>query len=156
MAVRLEVRLLRPGDEAVLARVGPGVFDGPVDAEATRRYLADPAHHLAVAIDGGVVVGFVSAVRYFHPDRPAPAMWINEVGVASTHRERGIGKAVLGELLVAARALGCAEAWVLTDRSNRPAMRLYASMGGAETPHEQVRLTFPFRAPSAATAEVIP
>ena len=144
MAASCEIRLLRPGDEGVLANVGADVFDDPVDLEVTRRFLAEPAHRLAVAIEAGVVVGFASAVHCLHPDKPAPELWINEVGVASTHRERGLGKAILGSLLDEARALGCSEAWVLTDRSNRPAMRLYASLGGTERPYEQVLLTFRF------------
>jgi GNAT superfamily N-acetyltransferase len=143
MAASLDIRILRPGDEALLSKVGPQVFDDPVDPVATRSFLAEPGHHLAVALENGTVVGFASAVHYFHPDKVAPEMWINEVGVASTHRERGLGKRIMGELLEAARTLGCSEAWVLTDRSNRPALRLYASMGGTETPHEQVMLTFP-------------
>jgi aminoglycoside 6'-N-acetyltransferase I len=142
MAATIDIRMLGAGEEAVLARVGPGVFDDPVDMAATRTFLADPSHHLAVAIDGDTVVGFVSAVHYVHPDKPAPELWINEVGVATTHRERGLGKAILARLLVAARELGCTEAWVLTDRSNLPAMRLYASLGGSERPYEQVMLTF--------------
>jgi len=144
MAASLDIRILRAGDEGMLANVGPQVFDDTVDPEATRRFLADPAHRIAVAIEDGTVVGFASAVHYFHPDKAAAELWINEVGVASTHRERGLGKRILQRLLEEARSLGCAEAWVITDRSNRPALRLYASLGGTETPHEQVVLTFRF------------
>ena len=149
MAAAIAISLLKPGDDAVLANVAPGVFDDPVDAPAVKRFLADPGHHLAVAIENGTVVGFASAVHYFHPDKPAPELWINEVGVATTHRARGLGKRILGRLIEEARALGCAEAWVITDRSNRPALRLYASLGGSERPHEQVVLTFRFDGPTA-------
>lgn len=142
MAEPIEIRMLGAGDEAVLSRVAHDVFDDPVDPAATRAFLSDPHHHLAVAIERGVVVGFVAAVHYHHPDKPAPEMWINEVGVASTHRQRGIGKAVLGAMIEHARAVGCTEAWVLTDRTNQPAMRLYQSLGGSERPHDQVMLTF--------------
>ena len=138
-----------PGDEAMLTNLGPGVFDDPVDLPAPRRFLADPMHHLAVAVENATVVGFASAVHYFHPDKPAPELWINEVGVATSHRDRGLGKRILGRMMEEARALGCAEAWVITDRSNRPALRLYASLGGAETPHDQVVLTFRFGGPAA-------
>jgi len=138
----IEVRLLGAEDTALLDRIAPGVFDDPLDAAATRRFLGDPRHHLAVAIDGGTVVGMASAVHYDHPDKPAPEMWVNEVGVAPTHRERGLGKRLLARLIEEARALGCHEAWVLTDRSNHPALRLYRALGGRETPHEQVMLTF--------------
>jgi ribosomal protein S18 acetylase RimI-like enzyme len=65
-------------------------------------------------------------------------LWINEVGVAESHQGRGIGKAVVRTLLQHARRLGCHEAWVLTDRSNDAAMRLYASAGGEEVEGDQV------------------
>lgn len=138
----LEVRVLRPGDEAVLANVGPDVFDDPIDPRAAREFLADPRHHLAVAVEDGVVVGFASGVHYVHPDKPRPELWVNEVGVASTHQGRGIGKAVLRALLEVAHGLGCSEAWVLTDRTNTAAMRLYSSLGGVEAPQDSVMLTF--------------
>ena len=119
MADPIEIRILGTGDEAVLDHVGRDVFDDPVDSAATRAFLADSHHHMAVAIERGTVVGFASGVHYHHPDKPAPEMWINEVGVASTHRQRGIGKQILGAIVERARALGCSEAWVLTDRATR-------------------------------------
>ena len=137
----VEVRVLGAGDEAVLARVGPDVFDDAVDPRATREFLNDPRHHVAVAIDDGVVVGFASAVHYVHPDKPAPELWVNEVGVASTHQGRGLGKALLRALFAVGRARGCAEAWVLTDRVNEAARRLYSSVGGTDT-HDHVMFTF--------------
>src|SRR5262245_22590933 len=108
----------------MLDNVAPGVFDDPIDWPATRAFLSDPRHHLAVALDANVVVGFASAVHYVHPDKPTPELWINEVGVAQTHQGRGVGKALIAALLELGRALGCAEAWVLTDRDNERAMRL--------------------------------
>jgi len=69
------------------------VFDNPINAEWTREFLADPRHHIAVAIDDGLVVGFASGVHYIHPDKPAE-LWINEVGVAPAHRRRGSAGAV--------------------------------------------------------------
>ena len=138
----MEVRLLRRGDEQVLAAVADDVFDDPLDAAATAAYLADPRHHLAVAIDGGVVVGFASAVVYVHPDKPQPELWINEVGVASTHQRRGLGRDLLKALLDVARREGCSEAWVLADRSNTAAQEFYASLGGARAPEDAVMFTF--------------
>src|SRR5713226_10560378 len=88
-------------------------------------FLSDPRHHIAVAIDDGVVVGFASAVLYVHPDKPRPELWINEVGVAETHHRRGIAGKLLNALLDVGRDADCVEAWVLTDRSNEAAMALY-------------------------------
>ena len=138
----IEVRLLKNGDESVLANVAPDVFDDRIDVRATAEFLSDHRHHLAVAIDNGVVVGFASAVLYVHPDKPRPELWINEVGVAPTHHRLGIGRRLLDVLLDIGRGRDCAEAWVLTHRSNQAAMHLYASVGGQEDPDNPVMFTF--------------
>ena len=105
----VEIRVLVAGDDHVLSAVAPEVFDHPIDPDLTREFLSDPRHHLAVAIDDGMVVGFASAVHYVHPDKP-PQLWINEVAVAPSHHRRGLGKAVLRALLDVGRAHRCTEA----------------------------------------------
>src|SRR5579863_8584436 len=127
----MEIRLLTAADAEVLSRVADEVFDNDVDGRLTAEFLADPRHHLVVAIDDGVVVAFASAVHYVHPDKP-PQLWINEVAVAPTHRRQGLGKAVLRALFEVARSHRCTEAWVLTDSLNPAAMALYKSVGGTE------------------------
>jgi aminoglycoside 6'-N-acetyltransferase I len=125
----LEIRLLAPDDADVLQRVAPDVFDGPVHPHWTAEFLADPRHHLVVAVEGGVVVGMTSAVHYVHPDK-APQLWINEVGVASTHRRQGVARRMLEAMLAHGRALGCTEAWLGTEEDNVPARGLYERAGG--------------------------
>jgi len=137
-----EIRLLGPQDASVLANVAPEVFDNSIDVPRAEEFLADPRHHLAVAVEDGVVVGFVSAVHYVHPDKPRPELWINEVSVAETHRRRGVATRLLRAVFEAARRAGCAEAWVLTDRANTAAMRLYAAAGRTSAPTDHVMFTF--------------
>lgn len=152
----MEFKILRPEDAAVLFATSPDVFDDALDPRATREFLSDPRHHLVVAIDHGVVVGFASAVHYVHPDKRSPEMWINEVGVAASHRGRGVAKAILQRLLEVAREIGCAEAWVLSDRANEAALRLYKSNGGIEASSDQVMMTFRLEdvsSPDAADAD---
>jgi ribosomal protein S18 acetylase RimI-like enzyme len=138
----IEIKFLGPQDAGVLANVAPDVFDDPIDVGRASEFLADPRHHLVVAIENGQVVGFVSAVHYLHPDKPRPELWINEIGVAPTHQRRGLGKRLLHSLFALAQGLGCAEAWVGTDRANTAAMRLYASAGSTEAPTDHVIFTF--------------
>ena len=135
----IEIRILSATDGAVFDRMSPEVFDYEVDPHWSAEFLADPRHHLAVAIDAGTVVGMASAVHYVHPDK-RPELWINEVGVASTHRGCGIAKRLLEALFDRARELGCREAWVLTDEANTIARRLYAAAGGRES--TQVMVSF--------------
>lgn len=139
--VTVEIKVLTATDATVLDRVAAEVFDEPVDARAARLFLADPRHHLAVACDGGVVIGFASGVHYFHPDKPVPELFVNEVGVAPTHQNRGVAKGLLRCLLQHARELGCGQAWVLTDQDNIPAQRVYAASGG--TPSEHLMYSIP-------------
>ena len=123
------------------------MFDDDVHPDWTREFLEDPRHHLAVAVDGDAVVGFASAVHYIHPDKPAE-LWINEVGVAPAHQGQGLGKRILSALLERGRELGCAQAWVLTDRSNAAAKRLYSAAGGVEAEGETIMFEFALGTPS--------
>ena len=127
------IRLLGPGEAAVLDRVAEGVFDNPVDPRWAAEFFAEPRHHLAAALDGGVVIGMASAVHYVHPDKP-PQLWVNEVGVAPPYRNRGIGRALLLALFARGRELGCEEAWLGTEPDNAAARRLYLTVGGEEEP----------------------
>ena len=129
----IDVRLLDANEIGVLDRVAEGVFDNPINPRWARAFFADARHHLVVAIDDGVVVGMASAVDYVHPDK-APQLWINEVGVAPTHRQRRVATRMLAELLSLARSLGCTEAWVGTEEDNTSARRLYEGGGGVAAP----------------------
>ena len=107
--------------------MGKIIFRQPQHPE----FLEDARHHLAVAVDNGVVIGFASAVHYVHPDK-RPQLWINEIAVAPSHRRRGFGKAMLQLLFEVGRTHHCTVAWVLTDRHNAAARALYSSVGGSE------------------------
>jgi aminoglycoside 6'-N-acetyltransferase I len=146
--VAIEIRILDRTNAALLLNALPAVFDHPMIQNLADEFLNDPRLHLAVAIDAGTVVGMASAVHYVHPDKP-PEMWINEIGVAEAYRGLGIGKQLLAALFDLARKLDCREAWVLTDRSNTAAMKLYASAGGVEFPRDQVMFTFKLDGPSS-------
>jgi len=137
----VEITLLNGDDLSVLGNVDDDVFDLRVNAAYCAEFLRDPRHHICVARDRGVVVGFVSAVHYIHPDKPTQ-LWINEVGVAATHHKRGIAKALLERMFALGKELKCSEAWVLTDEDNAAARALYRSAGGVET-QGVVMTTFP-------------
>jgi ribosomal protein S18 acetylase RimI-like enzyme len=137
----IEIRLLRPGDDAVLSSVEPDVFDNEVQIHLAVEFLGDPRHHIVVARHEARVVGFASAVHYVHPDKP-PELWVNEVGVAPTHQGKGLARRLMQALFEAGRAAGCQQAWVLTERSNTAAIGLYRAIGGCEPDEETVMFEF--------------
>ena len=81
----IRFQILTQEDFGVFERVEPGTFDNPPDSNLIREFLADPRHHIVVALDAGTVVAFVSAVTYIHPDKPLNC-WINEVSTAPSYR----------------------------------------------------------------------
>ena len=133
MSTSITIRILEAQDASLLQNVAPGVFDNDVEARWTEAFLADPRHHIAVALLDRKVVGMASAVQYFHPDK-RPQLWINEVGVAPAHQRQGIGRQLMQALLAHGQTLGCKEAWLGTEIENTPARRLYTSVGGEEEP----------------------
>jgi aminoglycoside 6'-N-acetyltransferase I len=125
------IKILGPGDDHILQSVADDVFDNPINGAWTKEFLEDSRHHIAVAIDDRLVVGFASAVHYIHPDKP-PELWINEVAVAPSHRGLGLGKAMMSALFELGKAHNCLTAWVLTNQNNVEAMTLYSSIGGIQ------------------------
>ncbi len=135
------LKILSTSDLPLLLTATDDVFDNPVDENLAREFLADPRHHIVVALVNGIVIGFASAVHYIHPDKP-PELWINEVGVAAPHQGKGIAKAIMNEMLNMGKRLGCVNAWVLTDKNNTAANGLYKSVGGKISEEETVMYEF--------------
>ena len=88
---------------------------------------------MVVAVDNDTVIGMASAVEYFHPDKQ-PQLWINEVGVAATHRKRGIGRRMVQALLEVANERGCTFAWLGTDIDNEAAQACFGAVPEVEKP----------------------
>ena len=138
----IKISVLTDKDTSVLDQVAPDVFDDPINLQATKDFLADHRHHIVVAVDDAVVVGFISAVHYLHPDKSKPELWINEVGVAPSYQRQGIAKSMMKPMLQLGTRLGCGEAWVMTDRSNGPAKALYRSSGAGSDVTEHIMYSF--------------
>lgn len=141
MAEGIVIRCLAATEAEVLRRVAPDVFDHDVRDDYLLAFLDDPHSLLAVAIDGGVVVGMASGLVHGHPDKPVQ-LFLSEVGVAPTHHRRGLGRGLVRCLLERGRELGCREAWVATEEGNVAARGLYAATGGRAEEDRAVVFTY--------------
>ena len=131
---------IRPPRSVAEVEAGARLFDDPPEPAATARFLASPTHHLLFAYDGGEPddsdavgaappVGFVSGVEETHPDK-GTEMFLYELAVDESARNRGIGRALVQALAGVARERGCYGMYVLTDRDNEPALHAYTAAAG--------------------------
>ena len=123
----MQTRWLGPGDEALVERAGH-LFDGPPQAPAVSRFLAEPGHHLCLALVDDAPAGFVTGVEMTHPDK-GTEMFLYELAVDEAFRGRGIGAALVRALGDRARDLGCVGMWVLTDRETEAAVATSRAAG---------------------------
>jgi GNAT superfamily N-acetyltransferase len=87
---------LGAGDASEVMAAGE-LFDHPPKSDATARFLAEPGHHLLVAYEDAVPIGFISGVETIHPDK-GTEIFLYEMGVAESHRRRGVGRALVERL----------------------------------------------------------
>jgi ribosomal protein S18 acetylase RimI-like enzyme len=125
----VEIVALGPGDDAAVV-AAEHLFDGPARAEETRRFLAEPGHHLLLASEDGEPVGFASGIEVVHPDKRVEMM-LYEIAVDEGGRRRGVGRALVAALADRARALGCRELFVLADGGDDRAQAFYEALSPA-------------------------
>ena len=106
------------------------LFDNRPKSSATERFLTEPGHHLLVAYQDGLPVGFITGVETVHPDKGAE-MFLYEMGVDEAHRRRGIGAELVRNLAQLAQERGCYGMWVGTEPTNVAALATYQRAGGS-------------------------
>jgi ribosomal protein S18 acetylase RimI-like enzyme len=135
--VPITIRRLGPGDEPVLellAAEGPE-FDiagrtepePPMAPEDAAAYLSDPAVLHWVAEEDGVVTGELLCHVLRLPSSTARELLLYSIGVRSSYRRRGVGTALVREMLRWMEDAGVPEVWVLAD--NPGAEAFYAACG---------------------------
>jgi ribosomal protein S18 acetylase RimI-like enzyme len=135
--------IVRAETAADLAR-GAHLFDHQLKADAVERFMANPEHHLLLALDeSDAAVGFVSGVEMTHPDK-GTEMFLYELAVDEGARNRGVGRSLVAALADVARERGCHGMWVLTDDANPAALRAYTAAGGTREQPDNVLLSWTF------------
>src|SRR5262245_25733391 len=81
-------------------------------------FLSRPENVLIAAFDGDSPVGYLVAYLLDRIDRRQPMTVLYEIGVAETHRRRGIGKQMVNLLKSVCRDVNVMKMWVQTNRSN--------------------------------------
>ena len=110
---------------------------------AIENFIANPEkqekglQHLIESADACVIVAryhkkaiaMSTAQLLFSTVEGAPSMVIEDLIVASSHRGKGIGKALLQHTKEWGQQRGCSRAQLLADRHNTPALKFYSALG---------------------------
>jgi len=121
-----------PETAGLLDRVADDVFDDAIDPVLLAAYLADPNCLMFVASSEGRVVGQGRGMWHRNPDR-APDFYIDNLGVAPSHRRRGIATALMNALVTAGTAGNVTDVWLATEADNNAAVAFYRAYGLIET-----------------------
>lgn len=143
----VEVRDLSGGPERTVLAIGH-LLDSDARVDATQRFITDPGHHLLVAYDHDVAVGFVTGVEMTHPDK-GTEMFVYELAVDPGAQGKGVGRTLVTALAEVAKQRGCYGMWVLTDQDNEAAIRTYEAAGVTEPAAVSLMLTWTFDDPAS-------
>lgn len=95
-----------------------------------RKLLEREDFHVIVAVESGRLVGGLTAYEMQMFKRETTEMFLYEIEVAESHRQKGIGKALIEFLKQICATKGIVEMFVGTETDNLPARKLYAGTGG--------------------------
>jgi predicted N-acetyltransferase YhbS len=145
----MKIRLLGPGDEAVLSALardeaafdvaGRGRSRPALGNAAATAYLADPDVLHWVAEEGGAVVGHLLCYVQRRRVGDSTQLMLYEMGVRDDRRRRGVGTALVGEMERWMRAAGVAGVWVLAD--NEGAEAFYEACGFSRDDLQPVQMS---------------
>jgi ribosomal protein S18 acetylase RimI-like enzyme len=138
----VEIILLGPDDADRVLAAAP-LFDQEPEPDAVARFLDEPTHHILVAYEEEVPVGFVTGVEMTHPDK-GTEMFLYELGVAEGYRRRGLGGSLVQRLAGIARSRGCYGMWVGTDPANQAALATYQRAGASRDADSVITLSWRF------------
>lgn len=142
----MEVRRLGPGDEAVAREMFAtmaAVFaededeldaGPPIDDEYVRQLLDRGDFWAVVATEGDEVLGGITAHALPMTRSRATELFIYDLAVRADRQRRGVGRALVGELLALARAAGIETSFVPADDEDTHALEFYRAIGGEASP----------------------
>jgi GNAT superfamily N-acetyltransferase len=120
-------------------REAPGLPLDPRYAAAFAAIDADPNQYLAVAEEGGAIVGCLQLT--FIPGLSRRGLWrgqIESVRIAAARRGGGVGRRMLAWAVDECRRRGCGVVQLTTDKARADARRFYERLGFAAS-HEGMK-----------------
>ena len=143
------IKRLGPGDEATLDLLAREDADFDLEGRSralpplkplmAQRYLANPGVLHWVAVQDGVVSGFLYCAHLLLRSAPGQELLLYEIGVRKSYRRQGVGRALLDHMARWMQSNDVPVVWVCAD--NRVAVDFYRSCGFASEQPQPVYMT---------------
>lgn len=108
-------------------------FDEEKHARAFGLIIADVMCDVAVIRLDGKIIGMATMQPSISTAEGGYVGIIEDVVIDSRHRDKGLGKRIVGYLIGRARLKAFAAVKLLADKTNTPALRFYKSLGFSQT-----------------------
>ncbi|HKO49456.1 MAG TPA: GNAT family N-acetyltransferase [Polyangiaceae bacterium] len=138
----IAIKRLGPGDEAILDLLANEDADFDLEGRSAalpqlkpsmaQRYLANPGVLHWVAMQDGIVTGFLYCAHVLLRCHPGQELLLYEIGVGKAHRRKGVGRALLDHMARWMQKNEISVVWVCAD--NPVAVDFYRGCGFAEEP----------------------
>lgn len=130
----IRVREAQRGDESLIIELIKELAEAvgepsPVTEEYVRNYLGFPGSGVLLAEEDSKAIGLLSYSVRPNLYHAASSGLIEELVVARSARGRGVGSALLTDLIRRLESMGCAEVSVSTMSDKEGAQRFYRSHG---------------------------
>ena len=123
----IQVQIINKSNVHLLNNVLDDVFDYPIQTDYLTPFLTSPTHHLLVAMnESQEIVGFVSFVDLYHPDK-ATQVFVNELSVHEDYQRQGIGSSLMNHVFEYANDHAY-YVWVATEMENVDADKFYQQL----------------------------
>ncbi|WP_430882486.1 GNAT family N-acetyltransferase [Fusibacter sp. JL216-2] len=112
------------------------------NGERVESFLKNKANYFLAYIEKNMIVGYAIAYVLQRYDGRESMMYLHEIEVAETSRKQGIGKALLSEMNRICGENDFMKLFLITNKSNRPAIALYESLQGETYSDDDIVYTF--------------
>lgn len=136
------LRTLGPGDAGLLGKLMDVFADAFEDKQTYTSARPDEAYAegllgsdafiALVALDGGCVVGGLTAYELVKPESERSEIYIYDLAVSASHRRRGIASGLIEQLRRIAGERGAWVSFVQADQGDDAAIALYSKFGTRE------------------------
>lgn len=134
----MEIRRLNFNDAEKLVGMVAEFRSDTSNISVSERFLKNDANYLVACLDAERIIGFILGYRMQRYDGQNDMVYIHEVGVLEDYWRKGIGKRMMGFFLEMCRSEGISKVFLTTEKSNKPAVCLYESMGAKPTHNDDI------------------